>query len=173
MHTLTLAGMPSFPRSFGLEEAGQGTEGPDLRLDPLLVSSSDSLESRYEESESDSSLLTSSEFDGRTEELLLWVAAAAVVAATEDKPVVFFPPPPAAARRERERGLLDKEEAAAATPPPPLFLWPRPLTEETLPKAFKSSYFSGSICNNNNRLKMSLVWQQVPYLSYEAVRATR
>lgn len=42
-------------------------QGPDLRLDPLLVSLSVSLESRYEESESDSSLLTSSELEGGIE----------------------------------------------------------------------------------------------------------
>lgn len=39
-------------------------QGLDFRLDPLLVSSSESLDSGYEESESDSSLLTSSELEG-------------------------------------------------------------------------------------------------------------
>ena len=42
--------------------------GPDLRLDPLLVfSSSLSFDSRYEESESDSSLLISSRLVGGAE----------------------------------------------------------------------------------------------------------
>ena len=82
-----------------------------MRLDPLLVSSSESLESRYEESESDSSLLTSSELEaGRTEALWAWLAVA-VVTVMEGFLV------PGAAREESGRGLLEEE---AATPPPRL-----------------------------------------------------
>lgn len=95
---------------------------PGLGPDPFPVSSSESLESTYEVSESESSLLASSEWEGGME---VWPTLA---------PFQPFLPPE-----------LPTVSCELDTTHPLLRWWPRPLLKDVLLMAQSKSYFSRSI----------------------------